>query len=621
MTIPSPEGAPAGAAPDARSVAGTAGPAPGQAPARAPASSTTAALALWISLVVLAATFAAFALSSGMAGWGFNLLRFVARGRGWTLWVAGTLLLVPALARPAASAIGALRERAARRAWLRAALAAAWILGAALLVWSLPDRVAFTGDFLIRQGSALESLPPAVLYPQALPLDNLLHYDLPRLLVQLGVRSADRAARLIGAVEAAALAALALAFAAAVAPGAAAAPGLAALVLCGGWLGLFSGYGKAFSELTVLAVAIAVLGMRVRSSGAGLAGLGLAVALALALHRSALAFLPALALALAGGLRARGPYAWRSPAAWIGVLAPLATLIALLPRLAHTIGGFDLAHHFAPAGVTGAAGALSAAFAPRHLLDLVNLIGQLAPVALTLPVALVVAGPRLVAGRDGTLLLTLAVPQLLMMLFVHPTQGVFRDWDVFAPAGIVLAMLAALAVSRIAADVSWRWLSVSAAATAVVAATLGLLHSADLERGLTRVAAFATEPPLRSESERGETWEFLGTCANQLGRPDQAAEAMSHAAALIPSTRVLMEWGMSEATRGNYEVARGAFEQAIARDSTLSRLWLNLLAVCVRLDDKAGIHRAAEALRRLNPDDPRVHQMLEAIDRREAGAR
>ena len=620
MTTPSPEEARAGAARAARSAT----PAPGDPPQRTPGragAGGTGALAVWIALVALAALSATLALSPGMAGWGFNLLRFVAPARGWTLWAAGTLLLIPALARPVAAGLAALRERASHSAGLRAALAAAWVLGAALLVWSLPDRVAFTGDFLIRQGAALESLPPAVLFPQALPLDNLLHYHLPRLLIQSGVKGPDRAARLIDAVEAAALAALALGFAAVVAPGGAAAPGLAALVLFGGWLSLLTGYGKAFSELTVLAVAIAVLGMRLRSSGAGLAGLGLTLAVALALHRSALAFLPAGSLALAGGLRARGRGAWRSPATWIGVLAPLATLIVLLPRLTHTIGGFDVAHHIAPAGVAGFGGVMGAAFAPGHLLDLVNLVGQLAPVALTLPIALLVAGPRLLGGREGALLLALAAPQLLMLLFVHPTQGVFRDWDVFAPAGVSLAMLAALAVSRMAADARWRWLPVPAAAAAVVAATLGLLQWADLERGITRVAAFATEPPPRSDSERGETWEFLGTCANQLGRPEQAAEAMSHAAALIPSTRVLMEWGLSEATRGNYHVARGAFEQAIARDSTQSRLWLNLLAVCVRLDDQAGIHRAAEALRRLNPDDPRIHQMLEAIERRGAETR
>ena len=35
-----------------------------------------------------------------------------------------------------------------------------------------------------------------------------------------------------------------------------------------------------------------------------------------------------------------------------------------------------------------------------------------------------------------------------LLLFIHPIQGVFRDLEMFAPAGLALAMLAAYVLGR-----------------------------------------------------------------------------------------------------------------------------------------------------------------------------
>jgi len=583
-------------------------------PPAAPAvTGSRAAPALWIGLAALAGLWAAFAFVPGMGGWGFSVLRFVAPAPGWSVWGASVLLLVPALARPLARAL----ERADESRHLRPWLVLAWVGGAALLAWSFPDRLSFTGDFLLRQGAALEPLPPRHLFPQALPLDVALHYHLPRLLLRAGVADTAVAARLIGALEAAALAALALAFARAHRWRGPAALAAATIVLFGGWLGLFTGYGKAFSELTVLAAAITAFGTRATVAGEGLLGLGLALALALALHRSALAFLPAGALALAFGARARG---LRSPRVVAALAAPALVLATLLPRIVGTLAGFDRAHHLASPEVMAGGGVWGAAFAPRHLLDLVNLVAMLAPLALLLPALLPATGSARPRGRAAWFLLALVVPQLVLLLFVHPSQGPVRDWDVFAPAGITLALLAAVAVGGIvSADPAHRWLGVSAAAAVAAPALLWLLQGADHERGIARVTALATEAPLRSEAERGLTWEFLGTSANVREQTERAADAMAEAARLTPSARVMMEWGMAEAARGQFRVARQAFEQAVARDSTQRRAWLNLVNVCMRLDDLAGAHRAAQQLVRLMPGDGPAAALLAEIERREAG--
>ena len=579
----------------------------------APPPGARAAPALWIALLVVACLQAVLAFAPGMWGWGFNLLRFLPRGPGWAIWIAGTLLLIPALARPIARGL----ERVDGRRAL--ALAVAWVAGAAVLAWCLPDRVSFTGDFQLRQGAALEPLPPGHVFPQALPLDVALHYHLLRFLIGVGFPSADHAARALGALEAAVLAGLALAFARALGLRGAAALGAASIVLFGGWLGLFTGYSKAFTEVVVLLVAIAVLARGALPAGAGLTRLGLALALAFALHRSSLAFLPAGAVALVMGMRARGISSRRSPGVIVAVAAPVGVLVALFPQLLTTLTGFDPVHHLAPPEVMHGGGVLGAAFAPRHLLDLVNLVALLSPAVLILPALILAAGPGLLRGRDALLLLALAVPQLLLMLLVHPSQGVFRDWDVFAPAGVALALLAALAVGRIlSARPAYDWLGVSAAAAVMAPSILWLVHSADPDRGLDRVVAFATEAPLRSEVERGLIWEFVGTSANVHGHAERAANAMAQAAALAPSPRVMMEWGMAEAARGEYATARRAFEQAAARDPRQPRIWLNLVNTCMRLDDLPGARRAAEQMVRLMPGNAPAAQMLSEIERLEA---
>src|SRR5512137_1167000 len=115
-----------------------------------------------------------------MLGWGLNLQRFLAPGWAWAPWAVAALALVPPLARRAEPPFARAGNAIGRGSVL--ALAAAFAI-AVLLVLFLPDRVRFVGDFLLRQGTIEENGPPAKLFPQALPLDVILHVDLPTWLV------------------------------------------------------------------------------------------------------------------------------------------------------------------------------------------------------------------------------------------------------------------------------------------------------------------------------------------------------------------------------------------------------------------------------------------------------
>ena len=139
----------------------------------APPEFGAATTALWITLAVLVLARGALPLVPGMGGWALNLHRFVSPGIGWTLWALSALALIPGVATRLFPWWERMGDAIADRPGLATLVAAAF--GAAL-VWLFPDRVRFVGDFLLRQGTVEMAERPSVLFPQALPLDVLLHY-------------------------------------------------------------------------------------------------------------------------------------------------------------------------------------------------------------------------------------------------------------------------------------------------------------------------------------------------------------------------------------------------------------------------------------------------------------
>jgi hypothetical protein len=564
-------------------------------------------LALWVALATLAVIRLVTAAPGSMAGWGFGLLRFSPEGLGWSAWLLTALALVPALSRPAALTI----ERvAAARALTRAA---PWVLAVAagFLAWSLPDRLRFVGDFLLRHGSTERSLDPSGLYPQAFPLEVLLHYQLPRALALVLQVEVDFAERLLGALEAGALGLLAVAFARALRQEGVRALAVVTIVLLGGYLGVYTGYGKAIAELALLTAAIAVCGIEAAEDPRWLAPLGVALAVSLTLHRSALAFLPAAAVTWALALRGDSQ-AWRRPAAWIGFVAPLATLAVMLPRIVTTMRQFDPVH-FTP--LDAGAGPLGALVAGNRPLDLLNLVAVVSPLGLAIPPLAATLGRRSLATSTGAVLGALALPWIAMTIVIHPPQGMFRDWDNYAAAGVSFSLIVAWLVAvLLAAAPSWRWLSLAAALAAAAPSLQWLAIQADVDRGLERVEAYLEEPPPRAPAERGRIWDFLGIRNAQLGRWDASAEALAHAAETSPSPRILLQWALAEQARGNSRAARGLFQRVITLTPDDARAWFGLAAESWNLGDYEECRRATIALERLRPGSPEARSLLDNLD-------
>lgn len=576
-----------------------------------------AAIALWISLAVLAVLRALFAFVPSMWAWGFDLLRFVAPIPGWTLWALSGLTLIPAVGRPSWRGLEATGRMLGSRPGLAYALSG---IGGAVLVWAFPDVVRFVGDSLLRVRPVDRPEDLAVLFPQALPLDVLLHLQLPRMLAKWLFIDVTVTARVLGALEAGLLAMLAVGWGRALGLRGAVALAASAVVFFGGHLGVFTGYPKAAAELALLTLAVGVFGLRVLREDPSswlLFALGTCAAAGFALHRSALAWLPALAFVAWHAARAPAwqPF-WRRPLVRAGAILPIALLAAMLPRIVHTVFHFDPVH-LAPPEVQRL-GVLRAMFAGARLADVFNIIALLSPLALG--VAAAAAGsrwrPPAERGREALFLALLAVPWIGLLLIVHPIQGLFRDWDIFVATGVALSLASAWwAAAVLTRAPAWAWLSVPLALGAVATTTQWLLHSADLERGLGRVETYLREPPERSREERARLLEFIGLRANQLARWDQSADAMERAAELTPRPRILMIWGVAEQARGNGRVAQDIYRRMVVIAPDDARGWDGLANVSWKLGDWAETRRALFEVQRLIPGDPVAQGILERLDR------
>jgi hypothetical protein len=606
---------------------------------------------LLAALFVLVLARAGLAFIPDMYGWGLNHQRFLAPLIAWGTWTIMALAMVPAVARRAVGPLAAAGDAFARGGWPVMLVCG---IGSAALVYAFPDQVRFVGDFLLRQGTVEEQAGVGTLFPQALPLDVLLHYDLPLWMSRNGIADANLAARWIGSLEAGLLGMLAVGFVRALALRGVAAAAAFSVVLFGGYLGMFTGYSKAFVELVVLFAATGVFGLRAlradrasaRDGTGALLAAGISVSLALTLHRTAPAMLPALALAWFLWWRGRAAAPLREPRVWLALAIPLVTFGVMAARIWSTILGTD-AIHFQPAEVQAAGGPLAAALAGTRLVDLVNLFLLLSPLALAAPFIAATRG-RSVWRPEFIFLLVLAAPCVLVWPFIHPVGGMHRDTDDFAfgavAVSLVVAWLVAGALEGTAppaqapapkrgrkparasagprqAPPAHAWVGVAVFAGVALPALQWIALHANLDRGLARVEAFTRESPRRADAERSRTLDYIGVITFQQERFAASADAFRRAAELGPSPRILQQWALAETRKGDFRAAQGAYWQVVAKDSLNASAWLGLATVSSRFGDIHESRRAALRTLQLQPDQGTAAALMQYLDRLPAAMR
>jgi hypothetical protein len=579
-----------------------------------PAGAVRGAWALWGVLLLLTVVRAALVAVPSMWLWGINLLRFLPPVVGWSLWGLAAFALIPAFPARMGSMAPHPGRTAGRSLLADLFMYSACAIGGAALVWLFPDRLWFTGDFLMRRGTAFGIGDVRTLFPQATWLDLAIHYQLPRFLAKsLGVNIITTV-RAIGALEAAVLGLLAAAFARALRLRGAAGAAVACVLFFGGYLGLFTGYNKSFCELCVLTAAVGLFGVLAMLEGRGLLQMGIALALALALHRSALVLLPPVFLAWFWWLRIHGRSAlWRRPAAIVGIALPLAALALTAPQILRGIRLMDR-QHLLP-GSASPLGALGSALGGVHLADVGNVAMLLSPLAAVIPFLAVFVWPHLSRRRDGLLLLVLALPAAAIMLLVHPRQGMFRDWDVYAAGGVAVSLLAAWLVGETLRALPRRgWLAAAVMLAVAIPSMQWIIHNHDQDRGASRIEAFLREAPPRPSLERALGWDYLGVRGFGRGDYASAAEAYGRAAELIPSTRILISWSMAEACSGDYAKAGEVYLKLLGRPDGL-QAWRGLAEGAVRSGDYVTAIQAARIVLYVQPDNAWASGMVERVRR------
>ncbi len=582
--------------------------------------------AIAVALVTLLVARAVVSFVPSMALWGLNVQRFLDPWWAWAPWVLAAAALTPPVARrlaPLAEAAGrAIQTRTALGGLVAAVIAAA-------LVFALPDRLYFVGDFLIRLGGLRDGQDPTVLSPQAFPLDVWLHYSLPRWVQSAGWTDVHTAVRVIGAVGAALLGAAAIFLARSMRVGPAATTAAAAMVLFGGYLCLYTGESKAFAEICVVVVAFAACALAVADAsraasgsaavGVPLLGAGLCVSIGVLFHRFALGLVPALLLTWVIGFRAlRRARGGPGAAALFAVTIPITVLCVLAPRLWRTIVTYDLGANFATAETRAGGGMLAAAFEPTRLLDVLNLVLFLAP-ALLVAVIAAIAGRRAAEPdaairqlrRDqGWIAASIAIPFAFVFLAARPPQGLVRDWDSFATAGVALAVWSAWRIA-VALDGSRRgWLAVAVIAAVATPAVQWLVHYADEARGFARLEALMLEPPGRPAVDRARTWDFLGWRNFREARYEDSARAFEQAVAAAPSARNHTHWAMAETMNGRHDRALDIYLRAAERDSNLTIAWFGVGVSGINCGNRAAVEHAVLHLRRLAPDNDKTREIV-----------
>src|SRR5262245_32840000 len=488
--------------------------------------------ALLVGALALAGLRVLCAGAPGMWLWGVGLLRFT----GPFAWMAGAspfILLIPNIQAWLGRALGAAGDRVARSPGFAAVVAGVLTATVVLL---FPDRSHFVGDFLLRFGRLAKGEWIPELFPQVLPLDPWFHFHLPTALapaLHQDPTTVDRwasvlKAGLVGASGVALAWGLGLRGVPAIACG--------SVAVFSGSLAIFCGYSKGFVELTLFSGAFAAFGAGALSRGRGLAAATLTMALALATHRAAVLLVPAWLLLLAWSVRSEPE---RKPIGRVelvgSVVAGLAAMVWSFPRILTVISGTVDRRHFLPGGGS-LVESIRLTLAPLRLLDVGNVLLLLSPALPLLMVGLRrdARVPRWTRSIQWLGLFALANGALVFL--IHPTQGFFRDWDVASAAGIAISCWVAAIIGTWLARLERPQGAGVATVAMVVSSTLVWMSlNASLERTVTRVAAYVSEPPPKPAEPLGLAYRYLGLVYEDSDRPDAAEAMFTRAAELVPS--------------------------------------------------------------------------------------
>ncbi|HTR96341.1 MAG TPA: hypothetical protein VMH61_00420 [Candidatus Acidoferrales bacterium] len=556
---------------------------------------------LFAALALLFALRVAGALSPSNWLWGVNTLRYWPRPLGVAIALLAAAGFVPAVARRIAGtldALGAAWERAPGRGDALAALAVA------ALVFALRDPVEFAGDFGLRVGALATTLDPHVLFPQAYPLDALLHFQLAHALVAAGW-SPETALQAIGAAMAALFTLGCLRFVRACGARGAAFVAGALVLIAGGYLTHFAGYEKYGPVLAGLAFAAAGAVRLAREGAHGEWELAAGANAAVLTHRVGFAVVPAVLVAFVlAALRAKEAPR-RASVLFAGLTCVLA-LIALAPFAWHVFTTIDRSVHLPGGEVAKTLGSAGTSDELLRASDTLNALFFLAPLALAGAIAAALLQRSAPARRGRAMLPALAgtavVGALGLMLFVRASRGSGRDWDASTAPALVVALATTGALVAAWRRGAARTLAPAVTLALAAAATSWALH-ADTSMNLARIDTLLAATPAWSPTARSFAHDHVGLFALNHARWDEAARQFDAAYALEPNPRYVYQEGLADLKAGRLARAEAEYREAIRRGTRASDPWTGLANLALARRDSAAAFALADSALARNPRD------------------
>jgi predicted Zn-dependent protease len=193
---------------------------------------------------------------------------------------------------------------------------------------------------------------------------------------------------------------------------------------------------------------------------------------------------------------------------------------------------------------------------------------------------------------------------------------VYRDWDVFAPCGMALALVAAWALAgTFERAPGGAWLALAATLAAAAPTVQGLALASDPERSLARIEARLAEAPWVEAEERASGFDLVGLHYLGMDRPRDAERVLAMAVAAAPHPRLIVEWGVALLALQDYGRARVAFLRAAELNPQLIGAWKGLATAASALGDRVELARAAAMIEQLNPGDPLARDARRELER------
>ena len=212
--------------------------------------------------------------------------------------------------------------------------------------------------------------------------------------------------------------------------------------------------------------------------------------------------------------------------------------------------------------------------------------------------------------RESVALAAFALPPLVLLLGVLPQQGLPRDWDVFAFAGVALAAVAAWRVAAVlGAGPRARWLALPLATLAVCPALQFAALQTDSARTWARAESILIGPPARDASERARGLSTMGMMHYGRGEYTQALALFERSAAAAPNPRTFAEMEMALTMMQRWPEALARYRHAVSLDPDLLTGWRGVAAAASAVGDRDAMLEALHALERLAPDNDALPDM------------